>query len=90
METILKYAGLVLLGIAALGFTILSLNNGTVVMIPIDQSLCPPNLGVAPDGTCGIYSGRRMSGWSVACIVSGILGTISFVSGLVLARKNGS
>lgn len=85
----LRYIGIALLAISAVVFCYLTMTGMNIELIPIDQSECPPNVGIAPDGTCGIYEDREISGWSIACIVSGILGMISFVAGLIVSRKNG-
>lgn len=88
MDSLIKYSGIGLLALAALGFIVLSWMGLTTEMIPIDQSKCPPNVGAAPDGTCGIYVGRAVTGWAAACMVAGGLGLVLFIAGLAKDRKD--
>lgn len=87
MDSIIKYSGIGLLALSVVGFIVLSSTGMTTELIPIDQSKCPPNVGQAPDGTCGIYIGRTVTGWAYGCMVAGALGVILFIAGLASGRK---
>lgn len=90
MGNLIKYTGLGLLAFAAIGCIVLYYTGGATTLIPIDQSLCPTTMETAEDGTCGIYEGRAISAFSYTCMVTGGVGIITYIVGLIQSRKNGS
>ena len=83
-----KYAGFAFMVIGAILSVALYMTGHLTVPLPIDQSKCPPNVGIAPDGTCGIYTGSKLSLWTTLSIISGIVGVLLYVTGWFLERKN--
>lgn len=73
---------LVLLAVAV--FLGLLFTDSIMVMEPIEQSLCPPELAKVEDGTCGIYQRGGMSGIAIAAIVTALLGMIAYVTAVCL------
>lgn len=65
----------VALALSGLMLAYLFIWDRAFVDIPIDQRECPPNVGVAPDGTCGIY----ISEPSIWLIISGLIALLGLI-----------
>lgn len=87
MENTSKYVGYAFLAISVIALTILVLTGNHISLIPIDQSLCPPEVGIAADGTCGIYEGKKVTTAFTLSAVAGVIGFISMAFSYYLSKK---
>ncbi len=88
MENISKYVGYVLLAVSVTIFSILTMTGNHVELVPIDQSLCPPDVSTAVDGTCGIYEGKKVSNGFIAAVIIGVVGFIAMAYSFFLSKKS--